>query len=558
MTGARLRRELLTDLYGSSRAHLVGDRVERILLLHQRHRPPSNPWSEQDAWLITYADQFQAEGESPLRTLDRFMAEHLDLWVNGVHVLPFYPWSSDDGFSVTNYTQVEPAYGSWQDVENLAGSRRLVVDAVINHMSIQSSWFASFLNEEEGFTGLFQTADPSDDLSAVVRPRTSPLLTRVERTSGPAWVWTTFSADQVDLNYQDPQTLIRILEVLLMYARHGARVIRLDAIAFLWKQTGTSCLHLPQTHAVIRFIRSCFDDTYASVLLLTETNVPHAENISYFGAETEREAQIVYQFPLAPLVLDAFRTGDATILRSWAADLGPNRPGTTFLNFLASHDGVGVRPAEGLLPPERVAALTELSRAAGGEVGTRLLPDGSEAPYELNSTWFDLLGAGHNEENTILRHQSSHAIMLALRGIPAIYVHSLFGSSNDHTGSRASGRARSLNRHKFADVGRLVARIADPSTREHRVLNGLRAMLKLRAAHPAFHPDADQQVLASPQEILAIERVAADGAGMRILVNCSDHEVPISDLVSGWDEPNGAPSGDRLGPWQALWLRRNN
>ena len=556
MTGERLRRAILTELYGSRRADRIGDSVEQILArLRRETAPPTTPWSRHDAWLITYADQFQTETEQPLRTLDRFLRTHFDGWLNGVHVLPFHPWSSDDGFSVTDYTAVDPAYGDWDAIEDLARSRKLVVDAVINHMSAKSTWFAAFLREEEGFAKLFRTADPAADLSAVIRPRVNPLLTRVERTSGPAWVWTTFSDDQVDLDYRHPETLMRVLEVLLSYAEHGARVIRLDAIAFLWKEEGTTCLHQPQTHAVVQFIRSCLDSIYPNVLLLTETNVPHAENISYFGDGSRHEAQIVYQFPLAPLVLDAFKLGDATLLRRWASNLGPNPPGTTFLNFLASHDGVGVRPAEGMLPPERVAALADLSRNAGGAVGSRSLPDGSEVLYELNCTWFDLMAAGHTEEEAVQRHLASHAVMLAMRGIPALYVHSLFGSSNDHEGFRATGRARSLNRRKYADVTALESSLSDPSEPGNRVLTGMRAMLARRASHPAFHPDADQRIVEAPPEVMVVDRLAADGTRARVLINCSNRPVRTDDLISGWRQLDNGRAGDaHLQPWESAWL----
>ena len=556
MTGQSLRRAILTELYGPPRAEWVGERTERILIQH-RTSPiaPDTAWSQADAWLITYADQFQSKNETPLRTLDRFLRTHLDEWLNGVHLLPFFPWSSDDGFSVTDYTAVDPDYGDWAAVEDLANTRRLVVDAVINHMSVESGWFKAFLREDEGFADLFRTADPNTDLSAVVRPRITPLLTRVERASGPAWVWTTFSADQVDLDYRAPETLLRVLEVLLGYAKKGAGVIRLDAIAFLWKEEGTNCLHLPQTHAVVQFIRSCLDSTYPNTLLLTETNVPHTENISYFGDGSRSEAQIVYQFPLAPLVLDAFRTGDATAPNRWAAGLESSPPGTTFLNFLASHDGVGVRPAEGILSPERVNALADLSRSAGGEVSTRSLPDGLEVPYELNCTWFDLMAAGHTEEDAIQRHLASHAVMLAMQGIPAVYVHSLFGSSNDRAGFGFTGRARSLNRYKFPAVEELEVRLTDASTREHRVLSGMKDMLTRRSGHPAFHPDAAQRIIKAPPEVIAVERVAADGERARVVVNCSSRLISIDDLAFGWRNlEDGRSAEPSLQPWAFQWL----
>ena len=317
MSRAADRRVLLERLYGEGHEAVAAD-VEALIA--EQPGPPGTtgtPWDERDLWLITYADQFRSPGETPLRTMERFLDARLR-WINGVHILPFAPWSSDDGFSVTDYYGVDERYGTWEDIGRIATSKRLMVDAVINHMSAESEWFRRFLAGDPEYDGLFRTADPAADLSATVRPRTTPLLTPFERPTGTAWVWTTFSADQVDLDYRNPATLLRVLDVILTYARHGADVIRLDAIAFLWKEEGTTSLHRPQTHDVIRLIRAVLDDSYPDVLVVTETNVPHTENISYFGDGTMAEAQIVYQFPLAPLVLHAAVSGDV----GSAGDLG--------------------------------------------------------------------------------------------------------------------------------------------------------------------------------------------------------------------------------------------
>ncbi len=530
--GRALRRLLVGELYGEERADEVAADLEALLERHGR-RPPSgeSAWDERDAWLITYADQFQAPGERPLRTLERVVAAHLEPELNGIHVLPFYPWTSDDGFSVTDYLAVDPAFGTWDDVERLAAGRRFMADAVINHMSAGSAWFRRFLAGDPEHAGFFRTADPAADLSATTRPRTSPLLHRFDGAGGELWVWTTFSADQVDLDYRNPAVLLRVADVLLTYAARGADVIRLDAIAFLWKVEGTTSLHLPETHRAIQLLRAAIDACYPDLVFITETNVPHAENISYFGDGSVREAQAVYQFPLAPLTLHAVLTGDAKVLSEWAAGMELAVPGATFFNFLASHDGVGVRPAEGLLARDEIVALANRSLEAGGQVGLRALPDGSEAPYELNCTWFDLVGAGLPEDEAIARHLATHAVMLALRGIPGIYAHSLFGSSNDQAGYEASGIKRRLNREKFTDLGAFESRLADQASRASRVLAGLKAMLALRRAHPAFHPDAGQRVLDTPPEVFAVEREAASGQRATVTVNFAHASVDFAGLV---------------------------
>lgn len=550
---SELRLRLLTFLYGSETAAAVAPRVERLVAA-ARPAGIRDRWSERDVWLITYPDQFRAPGEAPLRTLDRFFSDHLDPWMNGLHVLPFYPWTSDDGFSVTDFSQVDPIYGTWGDVEALAARRRLGVDAVLNHMSASSGWFRGFLDGDPRYAGFFRTADPGADLSAVVRPRTSPLLTPFESPAGTRHVWTTFSADQVDLDYANPEVLLAVLEAVLGYGDRGAGFIRLDAVGLLWKEEGTSCMHLPQTHAVVQLLRSCLDDAHPGVLVLTETNVPHAENVSYFGDGTVPEAQMVYQFPLAPLVLHTLRRGDAGDLSVWAAGLDLPVPGTTFFNFLASHDGVGVRPLEGLVAPGAVEALVELTAAAGGQVSSRAGPDGAPVPYELNSTWYDLLAAGVDSQAAgLARHFASHAIMLALRGIPGLYVHSLFASPNDHHGFAASGRARSLNRSKFTDSAELDANLADPSSRAARALAGLQRMCRWRASHPAFHPDAGQRILDLGTQLFAVEREGVGGARALVVVNVTGDEVPLR-LSGTWAAFDGGEPGRPLGRWESRWL----
>ena len=302
--------------------------------------------------------------------------------IGGVHLLPFFPFSSDDGFSVTDFWKVDPRLGTWNDVALLGKNFRLMFDGVINHVSRESEWFQAFVRGEPPFTDYFICADPNADLSQVTRPRTSPLLTPVKTTRGTKHVWTTFSADQIDLNYKNPEVLLKIIELLLFYAEQGAEVIRLDAIAYLWKEPGTTCIHLPQTHRVVKLFRSVFDQVAPGVILITETNVPHADNVSYFGNGTD-EAQMVYNFALPPLVLHTFHTGNAQRLTNWAATLTTPSRSTTFFNFIASHDGIGVMPARGLLSESEIHELVRRTLAHGGKVSSKSNPDGSESRVRI-------------------------------------------------------------------------------------------------------------------------------------------------------------------------------
>jgi glucosylglycerate phosphorylase len=556
-TPAVLRCELLAELYPPAVAERVAERVEALLERHSRAAGRPHLWDERDAWLITYPDQFTRPGEAPLATLRSVTGELFEPWLNGLHVTPFYPWTSDDGFAVTRYLEVDERYGDWGDVEALAQGRRLVVDAVINHLSAQSEWFRGFLDGDPAYRGFFRTADPAADLSATVRPRARPLLTGFDAADGRLWAWTTFSPDQVDLDYRTPEVLVRVLEVLLEYLGHGADVLRLDAVAFLWKEEGTPSINQPETHRLIQFLRSCVDSVDPSVLVLTETNVPSPENVAYFGTAEVAEAHLVYQFPLPAMTLHALLTEDASRLRSWAADIAPPRPGTSFLNFLASHDGVGVRPAEGLLDGAGVDLLADAVREGGGEVTRREIPGGGTAVYELNSTWYSLVAAGQEKEAALRRHLATHAIVLALRGIPALYVQSLVAGDNDRERFAETGEPRALNRRRFDDLDVLERSLADPGTRAGASWRALRRMLEWRAATAAFHPDSEQTILDGPPEIFAVEREARSGERARVYVNLSGDPSKAAVSETGWADFEGREAGRGLvlAPWSSVWLR---
>jgi sucrose phosphorylase len=568
----------LEALYGKDQTQDVFDRIIKRLEhyrveSHNTHSSPLDTLGEVDAILITYGDQFQKPGESNLISLANFVNQHLKDLITGVHILPFFPYSSDDGFSVIDYKEVDPELGSWQDIEPLRDCCILMFDAVINHISRESLWFQGFLKGLPPYDEYFISIDPDEDLSMVTRPRAKPLLTKVDTNTGPKHVWTTFSPDQIDLNYKNPDLLIDILEILLFYIQRGARIIRLDAIAYLWKEIGTKCIHLPQTHQIIKLIRAVLDEYAPHVVLITETNVPHEENISYFGQQLESsqgkqslgdEAQMVYQFSLAPLILHAFQTGDATKLANWAESLHTPFSTATYLNFIASHDGIGVRPAEGILSTEEIKSLVDQVHLHGGQVSYKTNQDGSESVYELNITLYDALNNPKKTTESIgnQRFLASQAIMLSLSGVPGIYIHSLFGSSNDFNGIAETGRARSINRKKFS-LHELESQLDDPASRASQIFSTYSHYLKVRKSHPAFHPLADQQIIALDPSVFALIRTSRDKQKVLCLINVTGKEVHL-DLTPHLREKSKGKdliTGDtyqanvvNLGSYQVLWL----
>jgi len=555
-------RSHLAFLYGEYAAQGLLDRLHKLIEDYQRRiLVRTNELTGQDSILITYGDQVQSPGEKPLRTLGTFCKQYLPDVIGGIHILPFYPWTSDDGFSVVDYRQVDPTLGDWEDISSMQAHFHLMFDGVINHISSQSAWFKGFLHDDPHYRDYFVTVEGSPDLSQVVRPRALPLLTTFKTRSGEKRVWTTFSADQIDLNYQNPDVLFEILDVLLLYMERGATFIRLDAIAYLWKEIGTTCIHLPQTHHVIQFLRAALDEVSPHVHLITETNVPHMDNISYFGDGTN-EAQLVYNFVLPPLTLHTFLAGDARIISNWAKTLTLPSDKTTFFNFLASHDGIGLNPVRGILSDEEISSLVDKTLEHGGLISYKHNADGSESPYEMNINYFDALSNPNGNEPLVLqvnRFIAAQAMMLSLLGMPGIYIHSLLGSRGWPEGVEQTGHNRTINREKL-QFDKLRNELADENSLRSKVFTRYRQLLLTRSGNPAFHPHGTQKILDIHPSVFAIERISPDGEiCVLCLHNISQQKISFStkyesatDLFSGQTIQASKIS---LGPYQVLWMK---
>ena len=564
----------LIALYGETIGTTTYERLKSLLEQHTTAKGDAatrlrrGEVDERDALLITYADQVHELNTLPLRTLADFCNRYLSCVVSGIHLLPFYPSSSDDGFSIVNYRQVDLALGGWADIAGIRRNFRLMFDGVINHVSARSAWFQAFLRDDPKYRDYFIVVDDDPDLSQVVRPRALPLLTPVVTPSGEKKVWTTFSPDQIDLNYHNPEVLLDIIDTLLLYVERGAELIRLDAIAYLWKEIGTTCIHLPQTHRVIQLLRAVLDETAPQVLLITETNVPHQDNVAYFG-DGENEAQLVYNFA-PPLILHTFHTGSARVLSEWAASLSLPSSHVTFFNFLASHDGIGLNPALGILSDDDIDALVTRTLAHGGLVSYKCNPDDTRSPYELNINYFDALSDPNAREplaTQIDRFVAAHASMLSLIGVPGLYFHSLFGSRGWPEGVQLTSRNRSINRQKI-ERATLEQALNDPASRQQRIFAHLKQLLQARASSPAFHPYGAQRVLQFRDSIFAVLRISPAGDRQVLCLHNVSAQTQVIQLDREWQTATDLlatrtdSSEDRsavtLAPYQAMWLTRND
>ena len=529
-----------------------------------------NYWDEQDVMMITYGDSIMHGHEKPLFTLHRFLQTYCKNTINKVHLLPFYPYSSDDGFSVIDYSSVNEALGEWTDIRRLADDYGLMFDLVVNHCSARSAWFENFIKGEGPGSDFFFTASPDEDLSQVTRPRVSPLLRETPTQNGTKYVWCTFSHDQVDFDFSNPKVLLAFMQIIRLYIDKGAKVFRLDAVAFLWKIVGTTCINLPQTHEVIRLMRTLIEHVDPGIIIITETNIPNRENLTYFG--NANEAHAIYNFSLPPLLVNTLVTGDCRYLKSWMMGMPPAQNGTTYFNFIASHDGIGLRPAEGLLDEEEISTLVHTMQNYGGKISWRASAHGQQKPYEINITLFDALQGTVDGPDRwqVQRFICAHAIMLGMEGMPGIYIHSLLGTSNDYEKVANTGQNRSINRKRW-EYDELERLLDSPYSQHHRVLTQMSQLIRIRKAQPAFHPNATQFTLQLGNQLFGYWRQSLDrNQSIFCVSNISNEEqsVLMSDInLIGTDHWVDLISGEtieddsgylHLSPYQTVWISNHH
>jgi glycosidase len=550
-------KEILGVLYPDEN---ISDLIERVLdtilpyhnhsvILEKRRKYGDKiSLSEQDAILMTYGDTFFEDGEKPLRTLQKFLKTHVKSSFTTVHILPFFTSSSDGGFAVIDYCSVDPELGDWDDIEAIAKEYRLMADLVLNHVSSRSAWFRGYLEGSRQYQDYFISFDRPVDLSKVFRPREAPLLTRFDTAMGPKYVWTTFSEDQIDLNFHNPYVLLEILRVFMLYLSHGIEFIRLDAIAYVWKEHGTDCVNLHQTHEIVKFLRSVAEYAAPYVIILTEVNFPFRDNVSYL--EARHEANMAYHFALPPLVIDSFNYKDTSILQ---AETERIRRDLVFMNFLTTHDGIGLLSAKELLPPYRFKKLLETVRTHGGEISYRSI-NRSRTPYELNTTSYDAINDPHlpDIEKDVRRYLAACAVVLLDKGIPGIYIHCLLGSRNNLKGMEETGVKRMINRERLS-LEVLSSELSDPDALRSRVLKKLINLIEVRKEIPAFHHSVERDILNSDKRLFIMERKLVKKSSM-VIVNVSDDTVYLPEYKGKHDYMRSTPFDGSVSPYEIYFL----
>ncbi len=548
-------RQILTELY-KDKADSLYDDLESLVTKYEKTKGNAE-LSQKDCMLITYGDSIKSKEMSPLLCLHQFLKDYVGESISAVHLLPFFPYSSDDGFSVIDYEAVNPSMGSWEDIDQLSKDYDLMFDGVINHISCESSWVKGYITGDNRYAQYFIECDKTMDYSQVIRPRALPLLTEVSTHKGLVNIWTTFSEDQWDLNYKEPKVFLNIIDILLMYVSRGARYLRLDAIGFLWKELGTSCMHLKQTHQIIRLMRLIIEEVNPKIILITETNTPHLENISYFGNGYD-EAHMVYQFPLPPLTLYTFLEHDSGLLLRWLQDIKSPSESTTFFNFLSSHDGIGLRPLEGILEQSEVNKIAELVKSRGGRVSYRTTSDGGQLPYELNINYLDALcDEAMTVDEKVAKFIASQAILLSIVGVPGIYIHSLLGSRNDLKGVEDSGINRRINREKL-QIEDLSKALNNKDTLQAKVFTKFKELLNIRKEHTAFSPNAKQKVVWVDHRLFTIireNRVSSEK--IEVFINVTKQELMIKGGGFNLITNTEMSTSYTMKPYEVVWRMKN-
>ena len=528
---------------------------------------PQSQWDEHTCVMISYADSITDGKRAPLACLAEFVETHLDDVIDSVHILPFFPSTSDDGFAVLDYRSVDPRLGSWRDVGSLSRSRRVMADVILNHGSRSSRLFKQFIDGEIPGKDFFLTVDDTFDVSNVVRPRAHPLIEGVVTANGTRKIWCTFSADQVDFDFSNPQVLEEFVNIILNFIDNGVGILRLDAVGFLWKESGTSCLNLPQTHGIIKLIRQIANLYRDDVIIVTETNLPNQENLSYFG--NGNEAHWIYNFPLPPLVINSLLFADASSLRRWSMSMPPALEGTAYLNFLSSHDGFGMRPTEGLLSQQQRNNLLKRLEQNGSLFSWRSRPDGNKSVYEANTTLFTALKKTDKDpvgQYQIDRFIAAYTLIFAMEGIPAIFINSFIGAENDIDGVKLSGMNRRINRQKFQKSWTDEC-LNDERSKEAQILSGLKTLLRVRSKQPAFHPNATQFTLQLGESFFGVWRQSRDRRQSIFAITnlCATEsslnltEINLINTESWYDLINGESLSAQqiqlmMKPYQTVWL----
>ena len=518
--------------------------------------------SEKTSLVISYGDNIYSNNKNSIKVFQNFFKKNLSKYFNTVHFLPFYPSSSDSGFAVKDHYKIEKRIGSWTDIKKISKSNDVMADIVINHSSSRGLWFKNFLKKKRPGKDYFFTVNSKFDISKVVRPRDHKLLKKINIFKKSDYLWRTFSADQIDLNFKNPSVLLRFIKIMIHLVSNGVRIFRLDAIAYLWKKDGTNCINLKQTHQIVKLFRVVTNLLNVQTLIITETNLPEKENLSYFGKNDE--ANWIYNFSLPPLLIHAFLFETSSNLVKWSKSLPSAKPGNSYLNFIASHDGIGMRPTEGILNKKSLDNFLKRLKKNGSKFSFRKVQDISKKVYEANITVFDALKKSDFDPDgkfSLQRYISAHAIMISFEGIPAVYFNSLFGKSNDEAKYIITGNNRDVNRYKWI-YKNITRRLSDKTSKQSIFYQNLVKLLSVKKKQKAFHPNAKRLNINLGTKLFCFKRISLDKKQTIICITNLSSKIQsahLNKIYNNWNNLIGSKIEKenkflKLKPFETIWL----
>ena len=543
----------------------VNEIIQLINNYNKKNKFKSNlKVTEKTTMVISYGNSITDRNVKSLKVFNNFFKKYLNNSFNTIHFLPFYPSSSDSGFAVKDHYKIDPRLGSWSNINNISKNASIMADLVINHSSARGLWFSNFLKNKSPGKDYFFTVDKKFNSSKVIRPREHKLLKKIKLFDKNRYLWRTFSPDQIDLNFQNPKVLMRFIKIILNLISHGVKIFRLDAIAYLWKQNGTSCINHQNTHNIIKLIRGICNLLKTKTIIITETNLPEKENLSYFG--NSDESNWVYNFSLPPLLVYSLLFEDSSKITKWSKSLPNTKKGNNYLNFIASHDGIGMRPVEGILEKNKQKKLLKRLKANGSEFSYRKIHGKGKKVYEANITLFNAFKKSDYDKDGKFyfeRYFAAHTIMMSFEGIPAVYFNSIFGNSNDNSKFIISGNKRDLNRYRWNKT-KLENHLKDKNSKQYKFYKKMTSLIKIRKNQKAFHPDAARKTLNFGQKFFGIKRTSVDKKQSIICITniTSDIQTIVlnKDILKGKNllgekiQVNG--KNIELLPFQTIWLKK--
>ena len=544
---------------------LKNEIVQLIEDFNKKNRLNKINISEKTSLVISYGDNIYSSQSSSMKIFQKFFQKNLEKLFDTIHFLPFYPSSSDSGFAVKDHYQIDRKIGNWSDLKKISKSKKIMADVVINHASARGLWFKNFLKRKKPGKDYFLTVNSKFNTSKVVRPRDHKLLKKIKIFEKNDYLWRTFSPDQIDLNFKNPSVLLRFIKIIIYLINNGVTIFRLDAIAYLWKQNGTKCINLSQTHEIIKLLRVVTSLLNVQTLIITETNLPEKENLSYFGKNNE--ANWVYNFSLPPLLIHAFLFENSSYLNQWSRKLPSTKHGNCYLNFIASHDGIGIRPTEGILNEKTLSSFLKRLKKNGSKFSYRKVQNKSKKVYEANITVFDALRKSDFDPKGLFfleRYISAHAIMVSFEGIPAVYFNSLFGKSNDEAKYIITGNNRDVNRYKW-NFNNITTKLRDKKSKQSIFYRNIGALLEIKRKQKAFHPNASRININLGPKIFCFKRISKDKKQSIIcMTNLSSKiQTPNFKKIGNYRDLLNSNLKFREGtalilkPFQTVWLTNN-